>query len=207
MKIALKIVLSFAVLSAFAFSVNRHEEPRKIQVVIDAGHGGNDSGASFENLTEKAIVAQISSKIKSLNKNQNIEIVLTRASDIPVTLQERTQVINSIKPDLVISLHVSASKDSAKSGIGLYIAKENASKDKALQLARKMSDRIKKNHHFAVSEIQEAPFYVLKKSEAPAIIVELGYLTNELDRHYLTDEKQQNRIARTILECVNDLKP
>lgn len=207
MKLSLKILLALALFSGFAFKSNfRREEPKKIHVVIDAGHGGSDSGASFENLTEKEIVAQITAKIKALNKNQNVEIVLTRASDIPVTLQERTQVINSIKPDLVISLHVSASRNSEKSGVGLYIAKENASKDKAFRLAKKMSDRIKKNHHFAVSEIQEAPFYVLRNSDAPAIILELGYLSNESDRHYLTDEKQQNRIARTILECVNDLK-
>lgn len=207
MKLSLKILLALALFSGFAFKSHfEREEPKKIHVVIDAGHGGSDSGASFENLTEKEIVAQITAKIKALNKNQNVEIVLTRASDIPVTLQERTQVINSIKPDLVISLHVSASRNSEKSGVGLYIAKENASKDKAFRLAKKMSDRIKKNHHFAVSEIQEAPFYVLRNSDAPAIILELGYLSNESDRHYLTDEKQQNRIARTILECVNDLK-
>jgi len=200
-------MLACAVFSGFAFANGiLHDDPKKIHVVIDAGHGGNDSGAFFENITEKQIVAQITAKIKALNRNQNVEIVLTRASDIPVSLQERTEVINAIKPDLVISLHVSASKDAGKTGIGLYIAKENASKDRALQLARKMSERIRKNHDFPVSDIQEAPFYVLKNSQAPAIILELGFLSNESDRHYLTDDKQQNRIARTLLECVNDLR-
>ncbi|NUY81990.1 N-acetylmuramoyl-L-alanine amidase [Flavobacterium sp. MAH-1] len=212
MKKSLNILLAAAVVSALAFigkpspKTAKHEEPKKIHVVIDAGHGGNDFGASFENVTEKDVVAQITNKIKQLNKNENVEIILTRASDEPVTLQQRTEVINASKPDVVISLHVTASKDSERSGVGLYIAKENASKQRAMELATKMSARIKKNHAFHVSEINEAPFYVLKNSQAPAIIVELGYLTNEGDRHYLTDEKQQLRIARTILECVNDLR-
>jgi len=207
MKKPIKLLLAAAVVSGFAFvSKMSHEDPKKINIVIDAGHGGNDFGASFENFTEKEIVSQITARIKSLNKNKDIEIVLTRASDIPVSLQERTQVINSIKPDLVLSLHVNASKDVEKSGVGLYIAKENASKERALELAQKLSARIRKNHHFAVSDINEAPLYVLRNSEAPAIILELGYITNEGDRQYLTDGKQQNRIARTILECVNDIR-
>ncbi|RZJ71805.1 N-acetylmuramoyl-L-alanine amidase [Flavobacterium sp.] len=167
MKKSIKLLVAIAAVSGLAFiGKPKHEDPNKIHVVIDAGHGGNDFGASFENLSEKEIVSQITHKIQKLNKNQNVEIVLTRASDEPVSLQQRTNVINSAKPDLVISLHVAASKDVEKSGIRLYIAKENASKERALDLASKLSARFKKNHAFHVSEIQEAPLFVLQNSQA-----------------------------------------
>lgn len=206
MKHSFQVLFAAAALSCLAFATSTDTDPKKINVVIDAGHGGNDSGTKFDLYTEKEIVAQITQKIKELNENENVEIILTRASDVPVTLQQRTEIINAAKPDVVISLHVGSSLDPAKSGVSLYIAKENASKEKAKALAEKMAGRIRKNHTFAVSDVREAPFYILKNSEAPGIIVELGYLSNEGDRDYLTDEKQQSRIARTILECVNDVR-
>ncbi|RZJ67824.1 MAG: hypothetical protein EOO50_04405 [Flavobacterium sp.] len=194
---------------AISFGFARHEkfeDPKKIQIVIDAGHGGNDAGAQFEGYSEKEIVAQITKKIKDMNRSENVNITLTRPADIPVTLQQRTDIINTTKPDIVISLHVGSSLNPEKSGVTLYVAKENTSKERASLLARKLGDRIRKNHDFKVDEIQEAPFFVLSKSEAPGIVLQLGYLSNDFDRHYLTDDKQQSRIARTILECVNDLK-
>lgn len=207
MKKSLVFILAAIVALSFGFArISSSEDPKKIQIVLDAGHGGNDSGAQFSGYSEKEIVAQITHKIKNMNKSEHVSITLTRSSDLPVTLQQRTEIINSAKPDIVISLHVGTSLDPEKSGVTCYVAKENAFKQRATSLAEKLANRFRKNHDFKVDPIQEAPFSMLAKSAAPAIVLQLGYLSNEHDRHYLTDEKHQARIARTILECVNDLR-
>lgn len=204
--LSIKFLVAAASFACFAFVSPSKNEPKKINVVIDAGHGGNDFGAKFDSFTEKEIVAQITQKIKSLNQNENVEIVLTRSSDEPVSLQQRADLINSIKPDVVISLHVNSSQVTTNSGVALYVAKENPTKDKARAIALNIGEKFKKNHNFVVSEVKEAPFFVLNKSEAPGVILELGYISNDGDRAYLTDGQQQTRIARTILECINDLE-
>lgn len=82
----------------------------KITVVIDAAHGGSDLGATMNGFSEKEIVSSIAQKIENLNLNSNIEILLTRSDDQNIPNQERVAFINAMKPDLVISLHVNASK-------------------------------------------------------------------------------------------------
>ena len=75
------------------------------------GHGGNDPGAQVGSALEKEIVMSIARKIQVLNTNTNIEIILSRDQDQFKSLSERTQFINSLNPDLVISLHAGISNN------------------------------------------------------------------------------------------------
>jgi len=207
MKTTTKLFLAIIAIISFAFvSPNPTNSRKTITVVIDAGHGGKDWGANHESITEKEIVAQITKKIQALNKNENVIIHLTRDSDEFVELSQRTNLINKIKPDLVLSLHVGASANADKSGVALYIPKDNASIEKSYAYASRLSQKLVKNHNFKVSEIEKASFVILKKSEVPSLIIELGYLSNDADRKYLTDEKEQTRIAATILEFFGDME-
>lgn len=101
LKIASVVALGF--LLSFSFS-----KEKKV-VVIDAGHGGTDLGANREGINEKEIVLNIAKKIKLLNQNQNLEIILTRDDDTYPSLTDRTKKINELKPDYSISLHVNNS--------------------------------------------------------------------------------------------------
>lgn len=177
-----------------------------IRIVIDAGHGGQDHGASHQGLYEKDIVDAITSKIKSQNKNANIILHFTRDGDEFVSLGKRANEINEIKPDLVLSLHVSMNGNSAASGFEVFIPKESAYKAKASELAEKLATKFQNNINLKLRGIKEAPFFILKKSESPALLVELGFISNPHDRNLLTDDAQQTQIANTILEFLGDLK-
>ena len=120
MKSTTKLFLFFTAILSFAFVNPKLSESKQINVVIDAGHGGYDFGAISNTVNEKQIVEQIAKKIKALNKNENVVIHFTRNSDELVTLQERTQIINTIKPDLVLSLHVNSNKNTRKIGSGIF---------------------------------------------------------------------------------------
>lgn len=205
MKNTTKLFLALTAVVSFAFVKPTAEEPKQINVVIDAGHGGYDNGAVSGIITEKQIVQQITQKIYAMNKNKNVVIHLTRSSDAFVSLDERTKTINALKPDLVLSLHVNASKHKSKSGMEIYVAKETPSAAASHTLATQLCNKFS-NTNLKTSEIKTAKFQILKKSEVPAILIDLGYLSNENDTKYLTDDEEQNKIAQTIVEFISELK-
>jgi len=202
----LKIIMALATLTCLAF-VNPHHEPRKIKIVLDAGHGGNDFGAKHGEFTEKEITAKIIEKVLSGNKNPNVTIELTRLSDETVSLAERTQTINRIKPDLVLSLHVNYNANSAASGFEIYTPKaESANSAQSVTFAKKLAYKLEQHSSHKSRGIKEAPFMILNKSEVPAIVVELGFLSNAKDCEMLTDDSQQTRIANTLLEFITEME-
>jgi N-acetylmuramoyl-L-alanine amidase len=170
----------------------------KKTIVIDVSHGGHDNGRSIHGFTEKDVALDIAKKIKELNKNSNIEIILTRDSDKSLTTNERVQQINDLKPDFVISLHANSNDNENESGKDIFISTKNKQKEKsgnlALNLFYSFNDRN--------VEIKNADFYLLKNVEHPIALVELGYLTNENDRKILTSEVGQTELANEILSAI-----
>jgi N-acetylmuramoyl-L-alanine amidase len=193
-------------LISFAFIKPNANESKPITIVIDAGHGGSDLGASSNGDFEKIIVSQIAEKVKSLNENKNITILLTRSNDEFITLNKRTDYINTIKPDLVLSLHVNFSPNHEKSGVEFFVSDKSPFFEKSNKIANQLNTSFAKNSTLKVSDAKIAPFYILKNSEAPSVIVELGYLSNEKDRKYLTDNTGQDAIAKNINSFLSDLK-
>jgi len=200
----LKIFIALAALASFSFS-NPETEPRKIRVVLDAGHGGNDYGAMHAGLTEKQLTAQIARKIQEANRHENIDIHVTRTDDKALTLGERAEMINSLKPDLVISLHVNHNQNAAISGFEIYTPKaDNTHQAESSMFATRLADKLSKTIG-TNRGIKEAPFFILNKSKSPAILVELGFLSNLNDRILLTDEISQESIANAILEFLSEI--
>jgi N-acetylmuramoyl-L-alanine amidase len=112
-------------------------------IVIDAGHGGNDIGAIVDGISEKQIVLAVASNIKKLNNSQdNYEIVLTRDSDNFPTLSDRTDMINKLNPEMVISLHVNRSpaKESVRKGHEIFTQNSDASKALATKISKKFGE-------------------------------------------------------------------
>jgi N-acetylmuramoyl-L-alanine amidase len=206
MKKSIPLFLAFATIVSFAFVKPNSKEPKQINVVIDAGHGGSDFGATSSSATEKQIVEQITNKIKFLNKNENVSVHVTRIGDEFLSLSDRSAIINKIKPDLVLSLHVNKSSNVAKSGMEFYIANESITNEKSNEIANELRNKFIQKTNLKSSEIKKAPFFILKKSEVPAVLVELGYMSNLTDREYLTNDLEQNKIAATIVEFISELK-
>ncbi|WP_338647859.1 N-acetylmuramoyl-L-alanine amidase [Flavobacterium sp. KS-LB2] len=206
MRKSIPLFLACATLVSFAFVKPIPKKTPQINIVIDAGHGGTDFGATSSSGTEKLIVEQITNKIKFLNKNENVVIHLTRNEDKYLSLSDRAAIINTIKPDLVLSLHVNQSANVAKSGMEFYVANESVVSEKSVLIANALRTKFMQNNTVPSSEVKKAPFFILKKSTAPAIVVELGYLSNLSDRAYLMNDKEQDKIAATIISFVSELK-
>lgn len=205
MKRSIKIAAVLAVGVCFAFALPKTNEPKHINVVIDAGHGGKDHGATHDTFTEKQIVNDVANKIQQLNKDRDVVIHFTRVSDNFISLEERVEAINAIKPDLVLSLHVNYTDKSPRSGMEFFVCDSAKEAKKSVEFAEKLSDRFEAKN-FKVADVKSAKFYILNKSEAPAVTVELGYLSNEQDRSYLTNEKKQDEIAAIMLDFIKEMK-
>jgi N-acetylmuramoyl-L-alanine amidase len=201
MKTNIKIsgILSAALLLFCLFAFKPLEEKKVI--VIDAGHGGDDLGAAMYGFQEKTISEAIAKKIKAFNKDSNLDIVLIRDSDISMDLHKRVSLINSLKPDLVISLHVNASKEAQANGVDAYISSKNEFYEKSKESAERIVNGIS-GDNLLRRRVNEAPFYILKNSNCAAITLLMGFLSNNKDREYLTSEAGQNEIAANILEAI-----
>jgi len=122
------------------------------RVVIDAGHGGKDFGAPGYKMgiNEKDIVLQIAKKLAAKIRDElNCEVVMTRDSDVYLTLEERTAIANTKKADLFISIHVNASRDNRASGIETYFL-NLAADDESISVAARENATSKKN----ISELE-----------------------------------------------------
>jgi N-acetylmuramoyl-L-alanine amidase/beta-lactamase regulating signal transducer with metallopeptidase domain len=182
----------------------KERKDKKI-IVIDAGHGGHDFGAKTDDLNEKNLTSEIAKKIKAMYADSDIEIHFTRTSDEFIELKERTNFINSIQPDLVISLHVNNSKNNDTRGFEVYITDKSDLFDTSKRLAEQLSAKL------ATTQLQNrgiktAPFWILKNSGCPSMVVELGFISNENDRKYIASEKGQTEIAKTILDFISGIK-
>ncbi len=171
-------------------SLSFTNNPEKRVIVIDVGHSGQDKDTQRDDLVEKDIVLDIAKKIKAMNKDENLEIILTRGSDTYPTLSDRTSFINELNPEMTISLHInSAYKNNKKKDSEIYYQDNENSKKITNALAEKLGNCLTKTMNL----------HILNKSTNPAIMLELGYLSNEDDRKKLSSEEGKVAFAEKIL--------
>lgn len=197
-------VLIVAIGMFYAFSSIKNNE--KIRVVIDAGHGGEDFGATSLDVLEKKLSLAIVSKIKAKNTNENVELLFTREEDKLVTLSERVEKINAFNPDLVLSVHINNSKNIHYEGVEAYVSKDLEFSAKSEKLATKFLEILGNKTDLKSRGVKSAPFYILKKSKCPSIIVELGFISNASDRAFITSEDNQNKVAEAVLDFISGIK-
>lgn len=190
---ALKLLaVSFASAAMFSFST----ETKKI-IVIDAGHGGNDFGATMNGVSEKDMVLNIARQIKKASdKDGTYEVILTRSDDTSTTLTERTEQINKLNPEMVISLHINRTPEANtnKSGHEIFIQKTSESKSLAEKLSKKLGE----------CSIKEENLHILRNSKSPAVLVELGYINNIKEREYMNSSDGQREIAKKFADFINE---
>ena len=192
MKLSIKFNSLFVLLlfGVFAFS------QEKFTVVIDAGHGGIDAGATNETLSEKDIVLNIAKHIFEMNSNQDLEIILSRDEDLLLPLKKRVEFTNEKQPDLFLSLHVNKAEDKNKNGVEIFTSTKNKNYDKSKNYANMLSKNIENQS----IKYAEHNFLLLHQNDCPSILVELGYISNVEDANRLNSAIEQQNIASQILK-------
>lgn len=179
------------------------KKPAQKVIVIDAGHGGKDPGAKIDEELESKIVESIAKKIKALNGSEDLKIILLREDDSFVSLSDRVNKINQINPDLLISLHLNASKNPNEKGVNAFISIQNGFYDKSLEKANQLIENIS-NNNLTKGGVKNANLYIIKNSKCPAVLLEVGFLSNPNDKAYITSESGKDEIAKNILKLLRE---
>ncbi|MFV0502770.1 MAG: N-acetylmuramoyl-L-alanine amidase [Lachnospirales bacterium] len=179
----------------------------KAVVVLDIGHGGSAPGTIGNNLIEKNINLSIGKKIYELiNNDPNIKVIATRLDDTNPSFDKRTGIANEIA-DLFISIHNNSAAP-AKGPNGtetLYFNHNN--EDKLGFSSEKFATIVQKNlieklGSFDRGILKRRDLIVLNSTKVPAVLVELGFLSNNNEAAKLNTDSYQNLIAQTIYESL-----
>lgn len=168
-------------------------------LVIDAGHGGKDPGACGNNLKEKDINLNVALLLKEKLSpyKKEINFKLTRESDVFLELSQRVKISNDFKADLFVSIHCNSSTNTNAQGVETYCYKLSNSKgadaihNEILNTKAYTKDRKVK---------ESSRLYVIKNTQAHAVLCELGFVSNKEDAVLLKDK--QNYIAEAILKGI-----
>jgi N-acetylmuramoyl-L-alanine amidase len=171
-------------------------------VVVDAGHGGNDPGAlSAGGLHEKDINLQVAQRVAGLLGQKGIGILMTRQDDRFIELEERAGIANRRNADLFVSIHSDSNPDRGRQGFTVFVAR-SASRD-AYRAAGEISEAMAATGCDSHG-IREADYKVLINTSGPAVLVEIGYLSNSQDASRLRNPVWQNRLAQAIATGIVD---
>lgn len=204
LKRTLKII-SVIVLFAGIFAFSSYKDLNEpLIVVIDAGHGGKDSGELSGNSKEKDIVLNISNQLALLS-NSKVKFIITRDDDKFLSLAERVEFINAQNADLVISLHCNAHKDQSTNGVEAYYYDKNDFKDKSNEYSKILVES--QMELFSNSRgVKSASMYVLKQINSPGVVLELGFMSNKKDMAILINSEKQKEIAKSLFKSLLEIR-
>ena len=171
-------------------------------IVIDAGHGGYDAGAVNGTRYEKNDNLRMAMAVGERLKRCGINVIYTRTTDVFVPLLQRSRISNSNNADLFVSFHRNSASNPAANGVETLIY-TNAS-NKSLQVAEAVQQALVNVGVQSNRGVKRANLSVLRETDAPAILIELGFINNEQDNE-LFDTKfdaYADAIARALAQSV-----
>jgi N-acetylmuramoyl-L-alanine amidase len=222
-----------------AVAENRASKP---VIVIDAGHGGKDSGALGKTARESVITLAAAHALRErLERTGRYAVVLTRKSNVFVPLQSRVQIARAADADLFISLHADAGPKPETRGASVYTLSEKGSERVARKVMSKggfidmrlpgsdrsvnqilldLTQRSTRNRSAVFAELllekidgpavllrrshRDAGFVVLLAPDVPAVLLEMGFMTNEEDEAALSDARRRGRLMDGVAEAIDN---
>lgn len=167
-------------------------------IVLDAGHGGKDCGATREGIYEKDITLDVCDRIQELLQKKGYKVYMTRTNDVYVSLEDRSLFSASINPAIFVSVHVNACNDTAPKGIETHYYTDE-SLDLAVTVHNGLTKKIDETPNRGLSRSR---FYVINHTEVPAILLEIGFISNDEERNELITPRRKQRTAEGIVEGI-----
>lgn len=163
------------------------------KVCLDFGHGGKDSGAVGNGVVEKDIVLDIGIKVSKILRQQGVEVINTRVSDVFVELDQRAYEANKANADIFVSLHCNSSPSSQAQGIEVFSYPTSI---KGKELSQSILDSMIKNKLYTKNRgLKTANFAVLRLTRMPSALVEMGFITNTEDLKILINKQDELALA------------
>jgi N-acetylmuramoyl-L-alanine amidase len=172
-------------------------------VVIDAGHGGHDRGGiPGQRVAEKEVALDVAKRLETILRERGFRTVMTRRSDVFLSLGHRVAIANSQKDAIFVSVHFNSAKRAGASGVETYYYTSNSA-GLAARIHREMARPVSTEDR----GLRRRGFYVVRRTLVPSVLVECGFLTNpreaQLARKASYRQDLAERIARGIIAHYN----
>ncbi|MNM80751.1 Sporulation-specific N-acetylmuramoyl-L-alanine amidase [compost metagenome] len=171
-------------------------------VVIDAGHGGSQPGAiSVTKKQEKEFTLGVALKVEALLRQEaNLDVVMTRTTDVTMSLQDRVKVANDIGASVFVSIHGnSIDPPSNPSGSETYYTR-----DESIPLANVMHRHLVNATGLSDRGVRKSSLHVTRETKMPAVLLEVGYLSNKTDAGLMYTEEFQQRVAEGVVAGIKE---
>jgi len=218
-------------------------------MVLDAGHGGHDPGATGPTgLMEKELVLDVTRRVAKLVADQlGIKVLLSRDGDHFVPLRDRTSYANRAQADVFVSIHANAHREAASEGVETYFLSSEATdntarhvaalensvvqlekpaaggradlvktilwdlaqsefQEESSRLAEIVQDSMTRSLRISSRGVKQAGFYVLGGAAMPAILIEIGFVTNPKEERKLRESRYRDDVARAIAAGLSEYK-
>lgn len=180
-------------------------------IVLDAGHGGKDEGASSGKIKESKLNLILVKKLEKELISRGATVYLTREDDNDLStttinrkrsdLYRRAEYINKISPDIYISLHLNSSPSPSWRGLQIFYTNNNKeNKEIALSLTNYLKEKLSNTREAK----KDSTYYMYKHIKSPGVLIEAGFISNPSDNYLLRDEKYQNKLITLIADSIEN---
>src|SRR5213596_100370 len=167
-------------------------------VVVDAGHGGKDSGAYRRyGPPEKVVALDVAQRLNRKLRESQLRTVMTRDSDVFIELNDRVAIENAQKNAIFVSIHFNDSRRRGVRGFETYYHS-----GASIDLANRIQQKLMTIPNSANGGVHTANFRVLRLASCPAVLVECGYLSNRSEGNKTRDWEYRELLADRIAEAI-----
>ena len=172
--------------------------PGQVRIVLDAGHGGDQPGCVTNGAMEKDITLSIVLLLQEKLESKGAAVVLTRSADYDVSLSDRSEIVNNAGANYFISIHCNSYEgDSSVKGFECYYYQSAVSENLAGTITSEADNR-----SISTRKVKEENYSVLCETAIPAVLIEVGFLTNAEERRKLLSPEYQELLAEAIASGV-----
>ena len=180
-------------------------------IVMDAGHGGHDPGAQHQGYNESDLNLKIVLNCRELFKDTDIKVYYTRIDDTFLSLYDRAAFAELVGADMFIAVHHNSSWYDTVTGTSVYWGDKDTSTSLNGLTSEKLAWRMLENLTAALDTkvfgegAINKNFVVVRDSKAPAVLLEIGFMSNSDELSRLVKDKFSKKVARTIVDTVLDI--
>ncbi len=185
-------------------------------VLLDPGHGGGDKGAISQRIEEDRVTLDVAKRIGKILAAQGVTVKYTRDRDRELTLTDRSAMARKLAPDAFVSIHVNATGDRGVEGVEVFVMTSpgyastvggkadaagydgNRNRVLNIRLAHSVLDNLVQYTGAEDRGVKRARFAVLKGSPVPAVLVEMGFMTNPEEESRLISRNYRDQVAMGV---------
>jgi len=168
--------------------------PKSLRVIVDAGHGGRDRGASWGGVRESDLNLRVARRVEVSLKAKGYPVTMIRRSDVFVSLTGRAKIANKYRNAIYVSIHFNATENTGVRGAEtFYVGKKGS------YLAKSIQNELVSNLKVRNRGYQYRRYSVLRYTACPAVLVECGFISNSYERSRCKTSSYQAAAAKSIV--------